>query len=162
MADNDNFKAVLGKAMAACSRREHCKSEIETMTESWGATESEIRKVIQVLTDEKFIDEERYASAFVRDKFTYNKWGKLKISMHLKSKRIAQEIIKNALDSIDEEKYLKMIRDLISSHRKHVKAKNNYELKSKLLRYGLSKGFESHLLYEILGDLGEETESDER
>lgn len=156
MPDNENFKIILGKAMAACSKREHCISEIVTMAGSWGAEEADLKKIIQALTDEKFINEERYASAFVRDKFTYNKWGKLKISMHLKAKRIPAEIIKNALDSIDNEKYLKMIQDLISSHRKHVKAKNNYELKSKLLRYGLSKGFESHLLYDILGELDEE------
>jgi regulatory protein len=156
MPDNDSFNTVLGKAMAACSRREHCKSEIETMAESWGAGESDIRKIIQVLTNENFINEERYASAFVRDKFTYNKWGKLKISMHLKSKRIPPELIRKALDSIDNDKYLKMISDLITSHRKHVKAKNNYELKSKLLRFGLSKGFESHLLYDILGEMEEE------
>jgi regulatory protein len=156
MPDNDNFKTVLGKAMAACSRREHCKSEIETMAESWGAAESDIIKIIQVLTDEKFIDEERYASAFVRDKFTYNKWGKLKISMHLKAKRIPSELIRKALDTIDSETYRKMISDLITSHRKHIKAKNPYDLKSKLLRFGLSKGFESHLLYEMLGDVEEE------
>jgi regulatory protein len=155
MADNENYKSWLSKAMAACSRREYCRSEIENMAESWGADEDDRKKINQTLTEENFINEERYASAFVRDKFTYNKWGKLKISMHLKAKRIPPELIRNALDSIDNEKYLKMISDLITSHRKHVKAKNNYDLKSKLLRYGLSKGFESHLLYEILGDLEE-------
>jgi regulatory protein len=156
MLESDNFKTMLGKAMAACSKREHCISEIEAMAESWGVTATDIRKILKALTDENFINEERYATAFVRDKFTYNKWGKLKISMHLKAKRIPAELIKNALDSIDEENYLKMIKDLISSHRKHVKAKNNYELKSKLLRYGLSKGFESHLLYDVLGEMEEE------
>ena len=156
MTDNENFRIVLGKAMAACSRREHCISEILTMTKSWGAVEVESIKIIKVLIDEKFINEQRFASAFVRDKFACNKWGKVKISVHLKAKRIPAEIIKNALDSIDNEKYLKMIQDLISSHRKHVKSKNNYDLKSKLLRYGLSKGFESNLLYDILGEMEEE------
>jgi regulatory protein len=156
MPDNENYKIVLSKAMAACSRREHCKSEIESMAETWGAAEDARRKVIQALIEENFINEERYASAFVRDKFIYNKWGKLKISMHLKAKRIPQEIIKNALDSIDEDKYLKMIKDLISSRRKSIKAKNSYDLKARLLRYGLSKGFESHLLYDLLNEIEEE------
>jgi regulatory protein len=156
MEDNENFKTVLGKAMAACSRRELCSSEILTMTEAWGASAAESRKILKALTDENFINEERYAAAFVSDKFSHNKWGKLKISMHLKAKRIPSELIKDALDAIDDEIYMKMIKDLISSHRRQVKAKNNYELKSKLLRYGMSKGFESHLLYDILGEMEEE------
>jgi regulatory protein len=156
MSDNESYKVALNKAMAACSRREHCRSEAETMIESWGAAESDRGKIIQLLIDENFINEERYAAAFVMDKFNYNKWGKVKISVHLKVKKIPSEIIKNALGSIDEDKYLKMINDLISTKRKSIKAKNSYDLKSKLLRYGLSKGFESHLLYDILGDLHEE------
>jgi regulatory protein len=156
MSDNESYKVVLNKAMAACSRREHCRSEVTTMIESWGAEDSDHGKIIQMLIDENFINEERYAAAFVMDKFNYNKWGKVKISVLLKAKKIPLEIIKNALDLIDEDKYLKLIKELISNKRKTVKAKNNYDLKSKLVRYGLSKGFESHLLYDILGDLNEE------
>jgi regulatory protein len=156
MSDNESIKTALNKAMAACSRREHCRSEIVTMIESWGAEKSDSGKIIQLLIDENFINEERYAAAFVKDKFNYNKWGKVKISVHLKAKRIPDEIIKNALGSIDENNYLKMINDLISARRKSIKAKNSYDLKSKLLRYGLSKGFESHLLYDILNEIAEE------
>jgi regulatory protein len=67
-------------------------------------------------------------------------------------KKIPGEIIKNALDSIDNDTYRKTIEDLISGHRRSVKAKNQYDLKGKLLRYGLSKGFESDLLYDILSN----------
>ena len=88
--------------------------------------------------------------AFVRDKFNYNKWGKVKISAHLKAKNIPSETIKSALDSIDNESYIKFIKENIASHRKSVRAKNQYDLKAKLLRYGLSKGFESNILYDIL------------
>ena len=112
-------------------------------------------KIIGVLISEKFIDESRYASAFVRDKFKYNKWGKVKIAAHLRAKKLPSDVIKSALDSIEDEQYKKSLCDLIESHRRSVKAKNQYDLKAKLLRYGLSKGFESNLLYDILNDLGE-------
>lgn len=156
MSDSETFKNALSKAMAACSHREHCRSEIETMIEPWGLSEQERAKIIGILTDENFINEERYSTAFVSDKFKYNKWGKVKISVHLKAKKIPPEVISNALDTIDREKYQKMLNDLISSRRKSIKAKNSYDLKSKLLRYGLSKGFESHLLYDLLNEITEE------
>jgi regulatory protein len=91
----------------------------------------------------------------VHDKFTYNKWGKVKIAAHLKAKRISGNILKSALDSINNESYIETIKELISSRRKSVKAKSKYDLKAKLLRFGLSKGFESQLLYDILNDLGD-------
>jgi len=102
------------------------------------------------LIKENFINEKRYAEAFVKDKFRYNKWGKVKIRAGLKMKKIPGEIINNALDSIDDGTYRKTIEELITVHRRSVKAKNQYDLKGKLLRYGLSKGFESDLLYDVL------------
>jgi regulatory protein len=150
MADSTLYKTALSKAMAICSRSEHCNSDIRSKLQMWGVGETDIEGIISELTRENFINETRYAEAFVQDKFRYNKWGKVKIRDGLKMKKIPGEIIKIALDSIDEETYRKTIEDLLSVHRRLVKAKNQYDLKGKLLRYGLSKGFESDLLYDLL------------
>jgi len=153
MSENELFKTALSKAMAQCSRREYCRDDIISKLHLWGVENNDAAKIISILIKENFINESRYALAFVRDKFKYNKWGKVKITAHLKTKNISSETIKSALDSIDNESYVKFIRDNISSHRKSVRAKNQYDLKAKLLRYGLSKGFESNILYDILNDL---------
>ncbi|HUX95903.1 MAG TPA: regulatory protein RecX [Bacteroidales bacterium] len=153
MAENTLFKTALTKAMSQCSRRELCKSEIESRLESWGVSESDSMKIINVLIKENFINEERYTRAFVRDKFNYNKWGKIKIAAHLKTKKISSEAIKNGLDSIDNDLYINTLKALLASHRRSVKAKNQYDLKAKMIRFGLSRGFESSLLYDLLNDL---------
>jgi len=153
MSENAFFKSALSKAMAQCSRREYCKADITNKLFSWGVGESDTEKIINTLCNENFINESRYASAFVSDKFKYNKWGKIKISVHLKTKDISPEIISEALGSIDNKAYAKLLRALISSRRKTIKAKNQYDLKARLMRYGLSKGFESNLLYDLLNDL---------
>jgi len=153
MAENSLYKTALSKAMNQCSKREHCISEMETKLEAWGLPEIDCRKIIHTLISENFINEERYAMAFVKDKFTYNRWGKVKISAHLRAKRIAPEQINIALASIDNDLYINAIKTIIHSHRRMVKAKNQYEMKAKLLRFGLSRGFESHLLYDLLNDL---------
>jgi regulatory protein len=152
MADNELYKSSLNKAMALCAAREYCISDISSKLRSWGIEEKDIAGIIEILTKDNFINEERYAKGFVKDKFNYNRWGRIKILSGLRAKNIQGEIISKALDSIDNDQYKKTLNDLLSSHSRHVKAKNQYDLKAKLLRYGLSKGFESSLLYDLLNE----------
>ena len=153
MSEKLLYKTALNKAMAQCSKREYCKSDIHTKLDQWGIGVSDKERIIEELEKENFINEGRYAKAFVRDKFNYNKWGKIKMASHLKVKMISGNILKEALDSIDNEIYIKTLNELITSHKRTVKSKNKYDLKAKLLRYGLSKGFESYLLYDILNNI---------
>jgi len=152
MSDKERYNILLKKAMAYCAGKECCRSDMSQKLASWSAGEDEIEKILKQLMQEKFIDEERYASAFARDKFRYNKWGRVKIGAALRQKNIPSDLISGAFETIDENAYLEALKTIISSHRRTIKAKNQYELKGKLLRYGLSKGFESHLLYEILNE----------
>ncbi|MGA2407135.1 MAG: regulatory protein RecX [Bacteroidales bacterium] len=153
MSEKALFETAIKKAMALCSRREFCSDDIRTKLLLWGIDNNDAERIIGILINENFINESRYATAFVKDKFNYNKWGRVKIAAHLKVKKLPSDIISAALDSIDNEQYTKLIRELIENHKRLVKAKNQYDLKAKLLRFGLSKGFESSLLYDILNDL---------
>jgi len=152
MSENALFKTALTKAMALCSHRELCCLEMRSKLQSWGVGDNDNDKIIGLLIKENFINEERFAQAFVKDKFNYNKWGKVKIAAQLRAKNIPGDIIRTSLDAIDNELYKNTLRELISGHRQFAKAKNQYDLKGKLLRYGLSKGFESSLLYDLLND----------
>ena len=153
MPEENIYKTALAKAMNLCSAREYSCMEIQGKLESWNVGSSDCQKIIRSLVNENFINERRYSEAFTRDKFRHNKWGKVKIAAHLRSKMIPDQYIRDALESIDPGEYKNVINDLLKSHRKSVKARNQYELKGKLLRFGLSRGFESHLLYDILNDL---------
>jgi len=155
MTENLLYKTALAKAMQLCSQQELCISDIKKKMEIWGVGSGDAEKIIESLTKENFISENRYAEAFARDKFKYNKWGKVKITAHLRVKNINEETIRTALATIDSVEYVTFIRDLLANHRRFVKAKNRYDLKAKLLRYGLSKGFESNILYDLLNDLDE-------
>jgi regulatory protein len=155
MPEKALFRIALNKAMAQCSRREYCCDDIRTKLFSWEVDNNDSEKIINILIKENFINELRFATAFVRDKFKYNKWGKVKIAAHLRVKKLPADIIASALDTIDNYLYTRFLRDLLDRHRRSVKAKNQYDLKAKLMRYGLSKGFESSLLYEILNEMEE-------
>jgi regulatory protein len=155
MSENELIRIALQKAMAECSRRELCCDDMRNKLLQWGVESDSAEKIIERLISENFINEARYAAAFTRDKFKYNKWGKVKIAVHLKAKKLPPDIINSALESIDNELYFRFLKELIEGHKRLVKAKNQYDLKAKLLRYGLSKGFESSLLYDILNEMGE-------
>jgi regulatory protein len=150
MTEKNLYNAALSRAMAICSRREYCVYDIQSKLQSWGISDQDNEKIIKALIKENFINEKRFTEAFVRDKFRYNRWGKVKIKAHLKLKKIPADIITSSLNSIDNELYIKTLKELLTIHRRLVKAKNQYDLKGKLLRYGLSKGFESELLYDLL------------
>ena len=152
MAENIMFDTALSKAMALCSRMEYCRDDIRKKLQTWGVSAADEDKVIRSLLNENFINEDRYARAFVKDKFRYNKWGRLKIAAHLKAKKIDSEVIRAALDEINADEYINVLNNLLNSHRKTVKAKNQYDLRAKLFRFASSKGFESSILYELLND----------
>jgi regulatory protein len=152
MTENNIINTALNKAMALCASREYCSEDIRVKLDSWGINNPDADNIVSKLIRENFINDKRYAEAFVKDKYHHNKWGKVKITAQLRAKRIGAEYIESALATLDEDKYRQTIRDILASHRKFIKTKNQFDLKGKLLRFGLSKGFESHLLYDILNE----------
>lgn len=151
MNEKNKKNELLQKAQKICSTRECCISEIRSLLERWGADDEKTTGwIISRLTEDKFIDETRYCMAFVADHFRHSQWGKVKISMYLRNRNIDQAAISAGLESIDEAEYIELLKKLIRDQRKRITAKNRIDLKGKLLRYALVKGFESHLVYEII------------
>lgn len=150
---NEEF---LLKAQQLCSAREYCESDIRAKLVSWGADEDGVGKILSDLKKEQFIDEERYAGAFARDRFKYQKWGKVKITAHMKLKHIPSAIISAGIATIDETEYLEALREILATHHKNIKAKNIYDLKGRLIRHALAKGYESNLVYKMVNEIAGE------
>ncbi len=145
-----DYKTALSKAMAICSKKEYCKAEIVQKLQKWNLEEKHINSLINKLLEDNFINEERYAEAFVKDKFRFNKWGKIKIKSHLRLKKIEEDLIYKALNLIDDEDYTNTIENLVLSKKKSIKARNDFEQKQKLLRFLAQRGFEPGLVSEII------------
>jgi regulatory protein len=114
-------------------------------------------RIIERLVRERYIDNERYARAFVKDKIRYNKWGKRKVQQALWLKRIDKDIQQRVLDEIDNQEYLNVLRLLLKQKRKSVKAESDYELNQKLVRFALGRGFTFDIIRQCL-DVDEEME----
>lgn len=129
------------KLSALCASAEHCLHEMSEKMRRWELPDDVRERVLRRLTDEKYVDEERYCRSFVADKIRYNKWGRLKIEQALAVKRIPRDISTAVLDEIDDEEYVAVLHPLLQSKRKSVKAASEYELNQKLIRFAMSRGF---------------------
>ena len=147
------YGQALSKAMALCSKSEKCISDIQQKLNDWGVEPVDAQKIIKNLIAEKFIDEERYVRFFVRDKFVFNQWGKVKIVFMLKSKKIPPSIIEEALNGIDDEAYLDLLVKLLNDKLKKTKFVNEYDMKGKLVRFAQSRGFEFETIGKALTEL---------
>ena len=135
---------------ALCAQAEHCEQEMRDKMKRWELDEMVQNRVIDRLTEERYIDNERYARAFVKDKIRYNKWGRRKVQQALWMKRIDTDIQQQVLDEIDEKEYLDVLRPLLKQKRKSIKAGNDYELNQKLVRFALSRGFTFDIIRQCL------------
>ena len=142
------------KAALLCSRSEKCTSEIFEKLKLWGLSVEESAPIVDKLVEEKYLDNERFARAFVKDKFRFNHWGKQKIAHILRAKNIPPEIQELALEEIVEDNYSDELRKLLTDKEKSIKAKDKYDKRNKLMRFALGRGFESDKVYVIFKELG--------
>lgn len=135
------------KAEAYCSSAERCPSEVEKKLQQWGGTTNVIESVMTSLFKERYLDTARYCRAFVRDKYRFNQWGRMKISQALRMKQLSSADIDEALSEIDEEEYFSLLDNLLKQKAKSIKASTQYERNAKLIRFAVGRGF---LMDEIL------------
>lgn len=141
---------------ALCAKSEHCCGEMLDKMRQWEVAEDAQARIMQYLTEHKFVDDERYASAMAIDKVRYNKWGRRKIEQALWLKHVDQDIIKTVLDEIPDSEYLDVLRPLLKARRRSVKGSSEYEVTQKLVRFAMSRGFDYQLIRECLGSDVEE------
>ena len=137
-------------ATSRCAVKEYCCSEIASKLQQKGATPDETEALLERLVNEKYIDEARYAAAFVSDKFRFDHWGRIKINHALRQKGIADSLIREALEAIDEEEYRTMLTEFIQSKRRTTKGDTPYAVNQKIARSAITRGFEPHLVFDLV------------
>ena len=144
---------ILTKLTAACSKAEHCKEDMRRKMERWEVAEDIQEKVIAYLVKERYIDEKRYARSFIRAKKEYNHWGERKIEQALYMKRIPKDIYQPLLKEICNNDFNDILKSLLQNKKRSVKASSDYELKGKLIRFAMQRGFTYDQITEVMDDL---------
>ncbi len=141
------------RAARFCAFQERSPKEVSDKLKSWGLSSDDAEQVLSELTKDGFVDSQRFANAFCNDKFEFNSWGKQKIKANIYQHQLGTEIIERALDRINEKKYFDRLKDLASKKWLSLEEEELSKRKQKTLAFLVSKGFETNLIWQALGDL---------
>lgn len=144
------ISVALDKLRTICSKQEKAPADITNLLKKWDVDTELHKQIIEKLRLEKFIDDRRYASAFLRDKVRFDHWGFIKVRLMLQQKKIDRNIVNEVIAEYDRNEYRKMIAHELSKKRKNLKG-TPYEIWAKLARYGSSKGYEMQDMEDFLG-----------
>lgn len=147
---------ALAKAAHLCAQGEKSPKEIFDKLITWGVSEPDAEQIVCRLREEKYIDEERYAHAFVHDKFVYEHWGKVKISYALRQKGISESLISNTLDDvISDEDYVQSLSDLLASRMRGMSLPLSVNDRAKLYRFAMQRGYDSQTFSSAVKNVGD-------
>lgn len=141
------------KLESYCAYQERCHKEVVQKLQSMRMIPEVIDSIVVHLLQHNFLNEERFAKAFVSGKFRIKKWGRQRITMELKQKDISKTIITSALKTINDADYLNTFHTLAEKKADSIKEPNKLKKKKKLADYLLYRGWESHLVYEKVNEL---------
>lgn len=138
------------KAQNSCAYQERCQQEMRDKLYEWGLHSNDVENIIANLISDNFLNEERFAKAFAGGKFRIKKWGRIKIKIELKRRKISDYCIKKGMQEIDEKEYIKTLKDIIAKKLKENPKDKQQVRNYKAAQYAMSRGFESDLIWEIL------------
>ena len=148
----EEYQKVLDRLQAQCSKREYCSSDIfrKALTAFDGDRE-QAGRLLESLVADRFVDDLRYASAFAREKSRLTGWGPVKISYTLVGKGIPKALVAQALAEVDEDEAGRRMRSVLEA--KHKLLTGDPQIKFKLLKFGLTRGYEYDRIAPVVEDI---------
>lgn len=143
-------RAALLKVESWCAYQERAQQEVRNKLYEYGLHQNEVEELITELIVTNFLNEERFAMAYVSGKVNIKKWGRIKIKQGLKFKKVPDKLIQKALNSIDGDKYLANLLQTAEKKMRVLNEKDPIKRKYKLVTYLQTKGFEKDLIFDVL------------
>jgi regulatory protein len=140
----------LEKAMSWCAYQERCQQEVRDKLFEWGLWPEAVENILAELITQDFVNEERFAKAYAGGKFRIKKWGRVKIKLELKKRRISDYCIRKGLKEIEEDAYTETLKKVLRTYSAKLKEKHPLKRTYRLINYAQSRGFEQDLIREIL------------
>ena len=135
---------------ALCVKSEHCTYELRQKLWKWNISPPDADRIMKHLTSKRFVDDMRFAKSYIHDKVSFDRWGPKKIKVGLMSKRIDRDVINECLRDLDPDVLEKNLYSLLLSKASKMTDAKTYEGRTKLFRYGVSRGYDSEMISRIL------------
>ncbi len=153
--NNINKEQALQKLKHYCSYQERCHKEVKDKLYSLGLRKTEVEELISELIEQDYLNEERFAKQYAGGKFRMNSWGKIKIKHALQQKNVSTYCIDKGLKEIADEDYRSTLQKLTYSKWHSYKGEQNLSRLAKTFNYLLQKGYETHLIQEVISVIEE-------
>jgi regulatory protein len=127
--------------------------ELEQKMKTFEVSSADYSEYLNWLRENNYLNEARFVEIFVRSKFNQKGWGRTKINYELRKRGISASLLSGAWDGIDDQDYIEKARTLLQKKRDEIKAGTSPQRYQKCYNYGLSKGYESSLVRELLKPL---------
>ena len=148
----DQQKRILDRLRGLCSRREYCYADVlKKAKDALDGDAQAAKEVVDVLVEDKYVDDLRYASAFARDKSAIQGWGEVKIRYMLSAKGVSRDVIDKALEEIDQDKADSRLEKLLQTKFKSLK--DDPQCRLKLLRFALGRGYSYDEVNDVVNSL---------
>jgi regulatory protein len=144
---------IYQKITAFCAYQERCHSEVRNKLIQLGCYGDFLEQQIIRLIEENFLNEERFAKLYAQSKMRQKQWGKIKIDLQLKAKKVSDYCRKKALNEIDQIEYRQTLEKILISKWQSTTYQSEYDRKIKIQQYAFRKGFESELIQAIFEQL---------
>ena len=148
MSESLSRSEVQKKLEYYCSYQERCHYEVEQKLYTFLLSPEERNEIIVKLLADNYLNEERFASLFTISKLNQKKWGKVRLKLELKARKISDYLITKSLKEIDEDEYLHLFEMLSEKYWDTLFEKNVFKKRKKFCDYLLRKGWEANLVYE--------------
>ncbi len=135
-------KQAFSRMAHLCSQKEYSCFDISQKLFRLNFTSSEIENIVKNLVNENFLNEERFVRSYIGDKLKFNNWGKKKIEVALRQKKIPHEIIQKVFNEYSNYELNQLLESVLKKKWKSIKGATDNERRAKLIRYALGRGFE--------------------
>ena len=143
---------LLSALQHLCARKEYCSADVyRKALKGLDGDEEAAGRMLAMLVKDRFVDDLRYATAFARDKACLDGWGPVKIAFQLRGKGISPSLVEEALAAVDPEKADARLRSVLEAKARGLKG--DPEIRLKLLKFGLQRGYEYDRLDPAVRDL---------
>ena len=139
-----------------CVYQDRCHKEVEQKMWDFLLIPEAKDEILLYLMKENYLNEERFTRSYIRGKFYMKSWGRNKIRNHLKFKGVPEKLINASFDEIEDDDYEKILEKLYLDYSGKIKGLQDYQKKSKTIKYLLSKGFEYESITSLIKKLAKD------
>lgn len=147
-------RLILQKAASYCAYQERTQDEVKLRLKKWNVWGDEADEIIAELISMNYLSEERFAKSYAGGKFRVKNWGRMKIRQELNRRGLSNYSIEKGMNEIEDEAYISTLKELLIKKKRLLEKTetDKFKLKQKLVRYALGKGYESELVWKLVGE----------